>query len=108
MLMRHPLCELSMLNNQVVEANHVHHLIKWFDQPTEELRWELLLSELNVICLASWKHEAVHYAQERLSDQEKEEIKQRKDKVFSEYLKRGILLNYTEDRNLGKYFGDQK
>lgn len=108
MLMRHPLCELSMLNNQVVEANHVHHLIKWFDQPTEELRWELLLSELNVICLADWKHQAIHYAQERLSDQEKEEIKQRKDKVFSEYLKRGIILNYTEDRNLGKYFGDQK
>lgn len=108
MLMRHPCCELSLLDNHVVEANHVHHLIKWFEQPTEELRWQLLLDEDNIICLAYYKHQHIHYAQDRLSDEEKEYIKSRKDKVFAKYLKDGILLNYTEDRNHGKFFGDRK
>lgn len=68
--MEHPLCELSLLEHQVVEANHVHHLIKWADQPTDEMKWRLLLDKDNLIALTPEVHQAVHYSRDKLTSQQ--------------------------------------
>lgn len=68
----------------------------------------LLYDPLNILCLDKHVHEWIHYSPDRLSDEQKKFIQKRKDEVFAKYLKQGIILNYTEDRNQGKFFGDQK
>ena len=30
-LMKHPVCELSLLEDKIVEAKHTHHLLKYYD-----------------------------------------------------------------------------
>ena len=55
-LMEHPICELSLLEKQVIEAQHVHHLIKWADQPTDEMKWRLMLDKDNLIALTAEVH----------------------------------------------------
>ena len=109
-LMRQPICELSLLSDppKVVEATHTHHLIKWFDQTTEEMRLRLLYDPDNILCLDEHVHQWIHYSPERLSDKQKEFIKQRKDEVYAKYLAQGIIINYTDDHNPGRFFGDQK
>ena len=56
--MRQPICEVSLHSDppKVVEAKHTHHLIKWFDQNTEELRLRLLYDPDNILCLDEHVH----------------------------------------------------
>lgn len=107
-LSKHPICELSLIENQIAPAEHTHHLIKYFTQPSEDLRYMLLLDPDNIICVTQHLHQAIHYNPSILTDAQKQYLKERKDKVYAKYIQAGIIINYTEDKNSGKYFGDQE
>ena len=103
-LQQHPLCQLSLLSDRTEPANHIHHLIKWADQPTEELKWKLLLDEKNVIAVTDHMHNIIHYRHECLTDAQAEYLLERKTKVYSDYLSQGIIINLTEDSNIKPWF----
>jgi 5-methylcytosine-specific restriction protein A len=98
-LMEHPLCELSLLEKRVIEAQHVHHLIKWADQPTDEMKWRLLLDPDNLIALTAEVHQFIHYSPDKLTGTQLELIKERKEKLFDKYLCDGLPLVMTSDLN---------
>lgn len=107
-LSKQPICEVSLIEHKVVEANNIHHLIKWFTAFDDDLiRYELLLDPDNVIAISSYVHQSIHYAPERLTEAQKQYIKEKKDAVYAKYIKRGIMINYTEDRNQLNFFGEK-
>ena len=103
-LQKHPLCEISLREGNTVAAEHIHHLVKWYDQPNEELRWQLLLDEDNVIAITAHIHNCIHYNRAELSDDTLKYIEQRKDALFGKYLKSGLILNMTDDINIHPFF----
>ena len=66
-LYKQPICELSLMMNRVEPASEVHHLVKWYNQPSIELRWQLLTDEDNLIALSKDKHLDIHYRRSNLS-----------------------------------------
>ena len=66
--------------------------MKFFDQPTEELQWQLLLDPDNLISLTATTHEFVHYAPKNLTDAQRNFIIEKKNKLFEKYLSMGIAL----------------
>ena len=97
--MTHPVDELALLEEKVLSAEHVHHLVKWYDQPTEELRWQLLLDEDNLISVTSELHNFIHYAPDRLSDAQRDFLTRAKEKLFIKYAEKGIQILVPDDSN---------
>ena len=98
-LMTHPVDELELIKKKVVSAEHVHHLVKWFDQPSEELRWQLLLDEENLISLSSETHQRVHYNYSSLAPEQDAFLRQKKLELALKYAKKGIQIALPEDSN---------
>lgn len=98
-LMTHPVDELALLEEKVLSAEHVHHLVKWFDQNSEELRWQLLLDEDNLISVTSELHNFIHYAPDRLSDVQRDFLTRAKEKLFLKYAEKGIQILVPDDLN---------
>ncbi len=96
----HPVCELSLLEHQVKSAENVHHLIKWFEQPSDELRWKLFLDTDNMISLTAYAHQSIHYAPDRLTDAQKDFIRKSKIKLMDKYLAQGLLVENPRDENI--------
>jgi len=97
--MTHPVDELELLKKKVLSAEHVHHLVKWFDQPTDELRWQLLLDEDNLISLSAETHQRVHYNYSSLSPEQDEFLRQKKLELAMKYASKGIQIVVPEDSN---------
>lgn len=57
---KHPLCECCLSHDRVTAAAHVHHKLIWLSQPTEELRWQALLDENNLMSVCTACHYALH------------------------------------------------
>lgn len=57
---KHPLCECCMSHDRVTVADHVHHKLIWLSQPTEDLRWQALLDERNLMSVCTACHSALH------------------------------------------------
>ena len=53
--------------NRVEPASEVHHLVKWYNQPSIELRWQLLTDEDNLMALSKDKHLDIHYRRSNLT-----------------------------------------
>lgn len=99
-LMSHPVDELMLLERKTLEADQVHHLVKFHEQTTEELRWMLLTDPDNLISLNRLTHESVHMSPERLTDVQRSALAERKDALMLKYAERGILLVATSDSNV--------
>lgn len=84
------LCELC---NQR-QATEVHHLIKFYNQDTEDLRNELLLDEDNLICLCSECHHNIH--NNKLDVQKHRIIDEKRDKINRKYINKNELLNLSD------------
>ena len=57
---KHPLCECCLSHDRVTAAAHVHHKLIWLSQPTEELRWQALLDDNNLMSVCVKCHTALH------------------------------------------------
>ena len=57
---KHPLCECCMSHDRVTVADHVHHKLIWLSQPTEDLRWQALLDENNLMSVCVKCHNKLH------------------------------------------------
>lgn len=86
------LCELCGKN----KATEVHHLVKFYNQDSEELRNELLLDEENVICLCSECHHNIHSKRGLLDVQQKRVIDQKRQSINQKYFNKGKLLNMSD------------
>lgn len=95
----HPLCELSLLQNRVANADELHHLIKFNEQPNEEMRLRLLLDPDNIIALSQEKHLNIHYRRHLLTEDELNLINERKQKVYAKYVAECCPIVWTEDAN---------
>ena len=62
---KHPLCECCLSHDRVTAADHVHHKLIWLSQPTEELRWQVLLDEGNLMSVCAKCHTALHIKAKR-------------------------------------------
>ena len=98
-LMGHPIDELQLVEHTVIEGEHVHHLVKWFEQQSDELRWKLLTDPDNLITVTSQTHQWIHYAEENLTDEQKQYLKDRKEAVYEKYLTKGIKIVLLPDSN---------
>ena len=67
-IQEHPLCQLSLVENRIEPAEHVHHLIKFLDQTDEIVKHQLFLDPDNLISLSTEMHMALHYAPDRLTE----------------------------------------
>ncbi len=86
------LCQLCGKN----KATEVHHLVKFYNQDSEELRNELLLDEDNVICLCSECHHNIHSKRGLLDVQQKKIIDQKRQSINQKYFNMGQLLNMSD------------
>ena len=75
-------------------AEHVHHLIKFYDQDKEK-RKIVLLEPTNLMCLCSECHHRVH--NRKLRSDEQKEITRRKTAVCDKLYNEGVLIRYTND-----------
>ena len=62
---KHPLCECCLAHDRVTAAEHIHHKLIWLSQPTEELRWQVLLDEGNLMSVCAKCHTALHIKAKR-------------------------------------------
>ena len=62
---KHPLCECCLSHDRVTAAEHIHHKLIWLSQPTEELRWQVLLDEGNLMSVCAKCHTALHIKAKR-------------------------------------------
>ena len=62
---KHPLCECCLSHYRVTAAEHIHHKLIWLSQPTEELRWQVLLDEGNLMSVCAKCHTALHIKAKR-------------------------------------------
>lgn len=98
-----PLCELSLLQNRVVNADELHHLIKFNEQPTDELRFRLLIDPDNIIGVSTQKHLNIHYRRSQLTEDEVNFLNERKQKVFEKYVLLNLPIVFTEDENTVRF-----
>lgn len=84
---------LCQLCNQR-QATEVHHLIKFYNQDTEELRNELLLDEDNLICLCSECHHNIH--NNKLDVQKHRIIDCKRDEINRKYINKKQVLNMSD------------
>ncbi len=83
---QHPLDELDLLTDKVEPAEDVHHLLSPFDNGknlTEVIT--LLLDADNLISLSKLHHGYIHGNQSKLTDSEKEYLRQRTATVRAKY-----------------------
>ena len=98
---QHPVCELSLLENQVKPAQHVHHIIKWFEQDTEDIKWMLMLDPDNMLAIDNKVHQYIHYAPNKLTQKQRDYIEQRKKELIEKYEGQCIPVRNPSDLNLG-------
>lgn len=86
------LCQLCGKN----KATEVHHLVKFYNQDSEELREQLLLDEDNIICLCSECHHKIHSKRGLLNVQQQKIIDQKREAINQKYFNMGQLLNMSD------------
>ena len=96
---QHPVCELSLLEHRVMEAQEVHHIVKWADQQTDEMKWQLLLDADNLISLTRTVHQYIHYAQDKLTEEQRLLLLQRRQAIEEKYLALGLPIVMPPDEN---------
>ena len=97
---QHPVCELSLLDNQVKPAQHVHHIIKWFEQDTEDIKWTLMLDPDNLLALDNRIHQYIHYCPNKLTQAQRDYIAKRKKELIEKYQQQCIPIKNPSDSNL--------
>lgn len=96
-IQEHPLCELSLIEQQVVSGENVHHIVKFIDQPTEELQWRLFLDPDNLMTLSAEMHQMLHKHRADLTQAQLVSLQNRKDALFEKYLKLGVCIALPND-----------
>ncbi len=82
----HPLDELSLLSDRVEAAEDIHHILSPFEcgRSAEEITL-LLLDADNLIALTKQHHGYIHANPERLTEIEREHLRERREKVRAKY-----------------------
>ena len=93
------MCEISLVEHIIEPAEHVHHLIKFLDQTDEIVKHQLFLDPDNLISLSTSMHMALHYAPDRMTQKQRDWLRQKKERIFEKYLKKGLNIVFTNDKN---------
>ena len=96
-LRQHPIDELQILSHYVYDATDVHHIIKFADQPTDELKWMLLTDDDNLLSLTAHTHQCVHYNKKELTQEMIDLINRRKQHLLEKYISMGYQITMTDD-----------
>ncbi len=83
---QHPLDELELLEDKVVVAQHVHHIIPFGYHKSEADRIFYLMNEDNFISLTVENHLKIHNHFEQLTTKQQEYIKDKIKLVKSQYI----------------------
>lgn len=99
-LQKNPVDQLQLLDNQVVAADQVHHIIKWDAQTSDELKWKLLLDEDNLLSLSEEMHLNLHYKPQVISEEINKFLQEKKAQLNEKYINLGYFLFIPPDSNL--------
>lgn len=84
-IMEHPLDELLLLDDIVVPAEHVHHIVPFLNGKTEEEKYFLLLNTNNYISLSEKTHRLIHKDYKRhLSSKQIKYIQDKYDSIMKQ------------------------
>lgn len=98
-IQENPLCELSLVEHIIEPAEHVHHLIKFLDQTDEIVKHQLFLDPDNLVSLSTSMHMALHYAPDKMTQKQRDWLRQKKERIFEKYIKKGLNIVFTNDKN---------
>lgn len=95
----HPLCELCLLEDKVSPGENVHHIQKFNDQIREDLQYSLLTDPDNLCNVCLDCHHKIHNGGKELTEKQRNWLKTKKERLFSKYLKEGLVIILTNDKN---------
>lgn len=96
----HPLCECCSCIGKVVESTQVHHLVKFNEQPTEQLRYYCFENNNNMMSLCTECHQAIHKDHSLLTDEQLKFIEDRKQKFIEQSILNDLFVLDTNDLNV--------
>ena len=91
----HPLCDVCLVENKVKETEHTHHIVRFMDQPTEVLKYALLVDEDNIMPLCEDCHSKLHHSFKSFTPQQQMYIVNQIKRVKKKYEKMNAGLNLT-------------
>lgn len=89
----HPLCDVCLVENKVKETEHTHHIVRFMDQPTEVLKYALLVDEDNIMPLCENCHNKLHHSFKSFTPQQQMYIVNQIKRVKRKYEKMNAGLN---------------
>lgn len=81
-------------------AEHIHHIIKFECQASEDLKWRLFTDVDNIVAVSEQVHLDIHYRPNNLSDEVKKWLNVQKQRICNKYLLQGIIINVPDDSNI--------
>lgn len=73
--------------------------MKWYSQPSDELKWMLFLDPDNVISISSQLHTYIHYKRKYLTQEQIKWLNEKKEEVFQKYFSQNIVIQVDDDIN---------
>ena len=99
-LKQDPYCELCMLNGMQTKAHTVHHIIKFFDQPTDYIKEQLLCDTDNLCAVCDKCHQHIHQQRDKyLWPFQRVYLDTKKNDLCQKYWNKGIIIKWTNDDN---------
>lgn len=98
-LMDNPIDELLLLDDDMnaQPAQQVHHIVKFFEQPSPSIQFMLMTDDDNLVSLTTETHNNIHYHPEFLSNRQSEWLQQKKKEIQDKYFEQGIVINMPDD-----------
>ena len=89
----HPLCDVCLEENKVKETEHTHHIVRFMDQPSELLKYALLVDEDNIMPLCEDCHHKLHQSFKSFTAKQQMYIVNQIKRVKRKYEKMNAGLN---------------
>lgn len=90
--MENPLCKCCSIEGITKEAEEVHHICKWDDQETDEMKTLLLLDKDNIVSLCRECHANIHRNKKALTKKQVEYFYNKQLEIKQSYEDRLIFI----------------
>ena len=91
-IQHYPVDEVLNISGTVVLAEHCHHLIKFDNQLTDDIKLMLLGDDDNIVSVSTHTHKLIHNMPDMLPVECQKYIRDRRNKVYNKYKEKNIKL----------------